>query len=91
MEQDAGSATARPRVRSWDNQDGFDNLFQGRDLATSGTAVSYPGDRAILGLESTPERLVVQVHRVVPRDGAADDRLLTLAIHLGDQQIVRRT
>ena len=91
MEQDAGSATARPRVRSWDVQDGFDNLFQGRDLSTSGAAVSYPGDRAILGLDSTPERLVVQVHRVVPRDGTADDRLLTLAVHLGDQQIVRRT
>jgi len=91
MEQDAGTTTAKPRVRNWDVQDGFDNLFQGRDISSAGPGSSYPGDRSILGLDSNAERLVVQVHRVVPRAGSADDRLLTLAVHLGDQEIVRRT
>jgi hypothetical protein len=90
MEQNAGTALAQPRVRNWDDQDGFDNLFQGRDLSSAGPLAHYPGDRSILGLESNPERIVIQVHRVVPRQGPTDNRLLTLAVHFGDQQIVRR-
>ena len=91
MEQNAGSAAATPRLRNWDDQNGFDNLFQGRDLSSSNAGANYPGDRSIFDLDSHPDRLIVQIHRVVPRDVSSDDRLLTLAVHLGDREIVRRS
>jgi hypothetical protein len=41
------------------------------------------------GIEADPERLVVQVHRVKRREHS-DTQLLTLALHLGDREIVTK-
>jgi len=89
MEQDAGQPSASPRVRRWTDQEGFINLFQGRDLPGRPGERWYPGDRMIGGIEADPERLVVQVHRVTRREHS-DTQLLTLALHLGDREIVTK-
>lgn len=83
--EEAGGA----RVRKWEGSTGFINLFQGRDNVGSGIGPSYPGDRFIGGIESDPDQVVVQVHRVVRRD-QHDPELLTLAVHLGSRKIVRK-
>ncbi|MBB3328809.1 Z1 domain-containing protein [Microlunatus antarcticus] len=77
------------RLRKWDVETGFVNLFQGRDLARNDTAPAYPGDRAIGGVADDPSSLVVQVHRVARRADPTTE-ILTLAIHLGDLQVVRK-
>jgi hypothetical protein len=79
----------QPRRRKWDVETGFVNLFQGRDNVRSVAGPSYPGDRAIGGIEDDPTAVVAQVHRVVRRDDP-ERELLTLAIHVGDRQIVRK-
>jgi hypothetical protein len=91
MEQNAGRPDAAPRLRSWDAQEGFENLFQGRDVQSQIAGSYYPGDRSIPGIESEPERLAIQVHRVTPREIPNHPGLLTLAVHLGDRQVARRT
>ncbi len=91
MEQNAGRPDAAPRLRSWDAQEGFENLFQGRDVQSQIAGSYYPGDRSIPGIESEPERLAIQVHRVTPRQIPNHPGLLTLAVHLGDRQVARRT
>lgn len=83
--EDAG----QPRVRKWDIETGFVNLFQGRDNVRSNGGPSYPGDRVVGGIETDPSAVVVQVHRVVRRDDPSTE-LLTLAVHLGDRRIVRK-
>ena len=65
------------------------NLFQGRDNIRSTGGPSYPGDRLIGGIQDDPGSVVVQVHRVARRDDP-ETELLTLAVHLGDRQIVRK-
>ena len=84
MEESGG-----PRLRKWDIETGFVNLFQGRDNFRAGGGPSYPGDRAIGGIQEDPGAVVVQVHRVARRD-EPETELLTLAVHLGDRQIVRK-
>jgi hypothetical protein len=86
--QEAGS---RPRIRSWDPMTGFVNLFQGRDNTARGGSVSYPGDRAIPGVESNPDKLAIQVHRVQRRGYGDPSNLFTLAVYLGDRQVIRTT
>ena len=83
--EDAGNV----RLRKWDMETGFVNLFQGRDNIRTASGPSYPGDRMIGGIEDDPSSVVVQVHRVARRDAPATE-LLTLAVHLGDSQIVRK-
>jgi hypothetical protein len=78
-----------PRLRKWDSETGFINLFQGRDNIRSTSGPSYPGDRMIGGIEEDPGSIVLQVHRVARRDDPSTE-LLTLAVHLGDRQIVRK-
>ena len=78
-----------PRLRKWDIETGFVNLFQGRDNIRSTGGPSYPGDRLIGGIQDDPGSVVVQVHRVARRDDP-ETELLTLAVHLGDRQIVRK-
>lgn len=86
MEHPDGGA----RMRDWDVELGFVNLLQGPDPRARG-ADTYPGDRNIGGVATDPEQVVVQVHRV--RGGDWDDGtdVLTLAIHAGKMQIVRRS
>ncbi|WP_378099056.1 Z1 domain-containing protein [Cellulomonas sp. T2.31MG-18] len=79
----------RPRQRRWDDQVGFINLFQGRDLKPQPDGAFYPGDRSTPDLDRDPDRVVVQVHRVVRRN-VPDRELLTLALHLGSRGITRK-
>lgn len=88
MEQGAGTSTASPRLRKWTDQEGFINLFQGRDVSAKAGQPYYSGDRE---LAISAERMIIQVHRVVRRGHDDDSRLLTLALHLGDRQIVARS
>ena len=86
MEGEGGEA----RVRKWEDEIGFINLFQGRDLTNAPNQPFYPGDRAIPQTEEQPDDVVVQIHRVVRRGHEADGELLTPAVHLGERSIVRR-
>lgn len=86
MEHPDGGA----RTREWDIELGFVNLLQGPDPRAKG-ADTYPGDRNIGGVATDPEQVVVQVHRVRGRDWDNDMDVLTLAIHAGKKQIVRRS
>jgi hypothetical protein len=77
-----------PRDRAWRNDMGFVNLFQGRDNEGA-PSPRYEGDRdAGLSTLATPDAVVVQVHHV-RRRGYNEPALFTLAIHLGDRQLVR--
>lgn len=78
-----------PRVRKWDEQIGFINLFQGRDLdfGTSG-GLTYPGDRAVPTDDIAAGAPVLQVHRV-SRRGYVED-VLVPAVYLGQQKQVRK-
>jgi len=79
-----------PRIRRWDPMVGFINLFQGRDNLQSGSTGSYPGDRAIPGIESEPDQVAIQVHRVRRRDYPDDPiNLFTLAVYLGERQVIK--
>ncbi|QCB92185.1 Z1 domain-containing protein [Cellulomonas shaoxiangyii] len=79
----------RPRLRKWDVETGFVNLFQGRDNVRSNGGAAYPGDRAIGNIADDSSSIVVQIHRVARRDDPGTE-LLTLAVHLGDRKIVRK-
>lgn len=85
MEEPGGE----PRTRKWDERIGFVNLFQGRDNAGRGTGAGYLGDRTVPDLESNPDKLALQVHRVRRRGFDDPDNLFTLAVYLGERQIVR--
>ena len=77
------------RLRKWDLETGFVNLFQGRDNMRAAGGPSYPGDRAIGGIDEDSSTVVVQVHRVARRDDPSVE-ILTLAVYVGDRQIVRK-
>jgi Z1 domain-containing protein len=79
-----------PRIRDWDPQTGFVNLFQGADVRPVPGKGFYPGDRRILRLKENPAQIVLQVHHVRPRPMPTVRDLYTLAIHLGDVTNVRR-
>ena len=80
-----------PRVRDWDPQTGFVNLFQGADVRPIPGKPFYPGDRRILSLKEKPAQLVFEVHHVRPRAMPEVSDLYTLAVHLGDVTNVRRS
>lgn len=76
-----------PRERGWVDDLGFVNLFQGRDnVGTKPPA--YTGDRETGTKFNDPHHVVLQIH-YVQRKGFKEDPLYTLAIHLGDRQVVR--
>ena len=79
----------RARTRKWDAETGFVNLFQGRDVNPKPGQDFYPGDRNIEDLESEPDKIVVQVHRLVRTEIPNDLEVLTLAVHLGERPIIR--
>jgi hypothetical protein len=80
-----------PRIRQWEQDTGFVNLFQGRDVTRVPGRPFYPGDRDLVDLGDDRDRIVVQVHRLVRRVGTEilGPELLTLAAHLGNRPIVR--
>ena len=76
-----------PRERSWVDETGFVNLFQGRDV-DGRPQPRYEGDRST-GLDRhDPDRIVLQLH-YVSRRGHPSEALFTPAIHLGARQIIR--
>lgn len=79
-----------PRVRRWDAEVGFINLFQGRDLNYEKMSDAYPGDRQTPNLELDPDQVAIQVHRVTRRGAEETGELLALAVHLGTQKTVRK-
>jgi hypothetical protein len=89
MEQDAGQPSARCRTRTALPEEGYVNLFQGRDLNYVPGGSHYPGDREIWPITDEPSNILVQVHRVMPKD-LVNEKMLTLAIYLGDRGIFRK-
>ena len=76
------------RTRRWDDYQGYINLFQGRDLDTR-TQDRFEGDRQVLPKNRHENQIVVQIHHVNVRN-QSDKSLYTLAINLGDRQLVTR-
>jgi hypothetical protein len=85
LEEDGGT----PRIRKWDPMVGFINLFQGRDQSVYGGSASYPGDRSLPDIDSNPDQVSIQVHRVQRRGHSDPTNLFTLAVYLGNRQLVR--
>ena len=78
-----------PRERTWSNETGFINLLQGKDIGyVEGDNTKYPGDGRIPLIAEGDDTLAVQVHRIQPKDRSLPE-VLTLAIYLGDKQIVK--
>lgn len=78
-----------PRMRDWSPETGFVNLFQGKDIGyEDGDPTKYPGDNKIPLIHEGDETIAVQVHRVKPRQVDLDE-VLTLAIYLGNKQLVK--
>ncbi|MGY2873819.1 hypothetical protein ACVW00_001009 [Marmoricola sp. URHA0025 HA25] len=82
--------SGNPRVRQWEDETGFSNLFQGRDISRQPDGTFYPGDRAVPGIEGEDDTLALQVHRVVRRGEPSGDSLFTLAIYLGSRSLIRK-
>lgn len=76
------------RVRKWEPDLGFINLFQGRDTDLNRYPF-YPGDRELGFEDFGRNRIILQIHHVTRR-GFEDTDLFTLAIHLGDKTIVSK-
>lgn len=87
---ESANASGEPRERDWDEQTGFVNLFQGKDVRPVPGKPFYPGDRAIPALDQDPSKLVLQIHHVRPGSMPQVKDLYTLAVHLGDKANVRR-
>lgn len=90
MEQDAGTADARPRIRQWRDDVGFVNLFQGRDTKLEDGKEFYPGDAYLEEITVDPAKLLIEVHRINRRDENDSPKILTPAIYLGDRKIAKR-
>lgn len=78
-----------PRVRDWDPELGFINLFQGEDVVSVPGKPYYEGDRKVPFGSDDDTGIALQIHYVKPKY----DNFLpsyTLAIHLGKNTIVRR-
>ena len=76
------------RIRRWDDYQGYINLFQGRDLDDR-TVDRFEGDRQVLPRSRHENQIVVQIHHVNVKN-QLDKSLYTLAINLGDRQLVTR-
>jgi hypothetical protein len=76
-----------PRIRKWTEDLGFVNLFQGRDLNYSEGSKLYPGDLYFGDLYFGDNSIQVQIHHVTRRD-EVDEQLYTIAVKLGDTQII---
>lgn len=78
-----------PRTRDWSPETGFVNLFQGKDIGyVDGDLSKYPGDNKIPIIQEGEETMAVQVHRVKPKHMDLTE-VLTLAVYLGNKQIVK--
>ena len=89
IQQDSGTANQRARTRSAYPEEGYVNLFQGRDLKPQPNGTEYPGDREIWPIQDAPSEVLIQIHNVRPKQ-STDERLLTPAIYLGDRRIAKK-
>jgi hypothetical protein len=78
------------RTREWDPELGFINLLQGPDPKPGRGVDPYPGDRAIGGVTTDPDRTVVQVHHVQSKQPGVVPPLYTLALHSGSKKLIRK-
>ena len=83
--------SGRPRLRKWDDDLGFVNLFQGRDVSVRPGVPSYSGDRHTPDIDNHPDRIVLQIHRVERRGRDDGFEVLAPAVYLGQRPIVKRT
>jgi len=80
---------AVPRVRDWDSELGFINLFQGEDVVEIPGKPFYPGDRRVPFGEDDDVGIALQIHYVKPKFGEFGASY-TFAIHLGKNTVIRR-
>lgn len=78
-----------PRVRDWDNELGFVNLFQGEDLVSIPGKPFYLGDRKVPFGNDDDTGIALQIHYVEPRNRLFGSSY-TLAIHLGKGSVIKR-
>lgn len=82
-------AENKPRLRDWDNELGFVNLFQGEDVVSIPGKSFYLGDRKVPFGTDDDTGIALQIHYVEPRNGLFGSSY-TLAIHLGKGSVIKR-
>ena len=78
-----------PRIRDWDSELGFINLFQGEDVISVPGKPFYQGDRKVPFGSDDDTGIALQIHHIKPK-GDNFPPSYTLAIHLGKNTIVKR-
>jgi hypothetical protein len=78
-----------PRVRDWDSELGFINLFQGEDVVSVPGKPFYQGDRKVPFGSDDDSGIALQIHHIKPK-GDNFPPSYTLAIHLGKNTIIKR-
>ncbi len=79
----------QPRLRDWDEELGFVNLFQGEDVVSVPGKPFYLGDRKVPFGTDDDNGIALQIHHVAPRNGLFGPSY-TLAIHLGKGSVIKR-
>jgi hypothetical protein len=79
----------KARLRSWAEDTGYVNLFQGRDNNYTKGSGLYPGDREMADQVFGESAVVLQVHLVAPKQSPSMETL-ALAIKLMHHSTVRR-
>ena len=82
-------AANKPRLRDWDSELGFINLFQGEDVVKIPGKPFYLGDRKVPFGVDDDTGIALQIHYVEPKNGNFPPSY-TLAIHLGKNTIIKR-
>jgi hypothetical protein len=78
-----------PRIRDWDSELGFINLFQGEDVISVPGKPFYQGDRKVPFGSDDDTGIALQIHHIKPK-GDNFPPSYTLAIHLGKNTIIKR-
>jgi hypothetical protein len=78
-----------PRIRDWDSELGFINLFQGEDVISVPGKLFYQGDRKVPFGSDDDTGIALQIHHIKPK-GDNFPPSYTLAIHLGKNTIIKR-
>jgi hypothetical protein len=82
-------STNKPRIRDWDSELGFVNLFQGEDVVSIPGKPFYLGDRKVpFGIDDDTG-IALQIHYVEPKNRLFAPSY-TLAIHLGKGSVIKR-
>lgn len=78
-----------PRIRDWDSELGFINLFQGEDVISIPGKPFYQGDRKVPFGSDDDTGIALQIHHVKPKNESFAASY-TLAIHLGKNTLVKK-